>query len=137
MNHFGFTYHKMWHCYINAIFVKLIGHKDYSVAAPELIFGTASLAVVYFFAAMIAGPAVGLIAAGILALSGLHILHSRSAEPEIGTGLSFLLCLLFSAAQKSAFHGGPTSFSDLFAPFSILLLAASGFFSRRHAFASM
>ncbi len=123
-----YSYHKAWHFYINMFFVSLIGQKDYSIMIPALLMGTATIVVVYAFTTMLFGSLVGIIATVIIAFSGLHILHSRSSEPEVGVGLSVLLMLMFSISHKIAIGGYTKGFDESFGPVAITLLLGTGFF---------
>jgi len=98
-----YTYHKAWHFYINIIFAKLIKRKDYAIVVPSLVMGIATILLTYLVAAAVFGQYTGILATIILALSGLHIIHSRSAEPEMGVAFSFLLMIYLSVINKLMF----------------------------------
>lgn len=120
-----YAYYKLWHLYLCSLAEKVFRRKDVSVAAPSLVLGAANIVIIYFPAAAMFGPAAGLAAALFLSVSGLHVLHSRSAEPEPGAALCLTLTLLFSVLHKTAFESGGTGY--LFSAESVLLMAACGF----------
>ncbi len=124
----SYVYYKPWHLLLNGISTKIIGHHDYAVAIPSFMVGILSIIVVYGIGSIAFGPVVGLIAAFLLALSGLHILHSRSSSPEIRTAFCYIVILLISAAQKTLVKDTSNSFEQLLSYPSLLMLATSAFF---------
>ena len=98
----NYVYYKPWLLYLSMAGVKLFRRRDVGAAAPALVLGTAAVAGVYFAGAAVFSAPVGLLAAALLAVSGLHVLHSRTAGAEIGVALCYTLLLLFSAWGKGA-----------------------------------
>ncbi len=122
------TYYKPWHLLLNSITVRIFGHKDYGVAAPSILLGAGSVAGVFFAMDAVLGPVPALLAAFALSVSGLHFLHSRSSEPEIGSSLCYLLVFTLSVHYKMSLDGAPDTFTHLFSVNSMLLLVGCGFF---------
>lgn len=105
----SYAYYKPWHLYLNLLCMRLFGRKDYAVAGPSLVMGTASIALAYFAGALVFSAAAGLAAAALLAVSGLHALHSRSAEPEPGTAFCFTAAALAMIAFSRLLSNGDSA----------------------------
>ncbi len=122
-----YAYYKAWHIYALTAALKSGLKRDTAIALPSLIMGSLTPAIAYFTCTVAFDEKVGLIAAAMLAVSGLHVLHSRSGGPESGMAFCFQLLLLCSIAHKAALiHSGP---GFMFTPTSFLLLAGYGFFA--------
>ncbi|HOX28970.1 MAG TPA: glycosyltransferase family 39 protein, partial [bacterium] len=117
---YHYTYFKRWHLYLHMIFTRIVKQKDLALTIPPLILGVAAIPVVYLTTEAVFGAKCAFISASIIALSGLHILHSRSAEPETGSALCYLLAMLFSIYEKKYLAGG----GGLFTAESLGTLAA-------------
>lgn len=120
----SYAYYKPLHLYLNALCIRVFGRRDYAVAVPSLVMGTATIALVYFAGALVFSPAAGLAAAAMLAVSGLHTLHSRSAEPEPGTAF----CFTAAALAMITFGQGFSTSGQAVLPFERILIqgAAAG-----------
>lgn|GEM_PF-6333639 len=121
-----YSYYKAWHVYIIKLSLRLIKQKDVAIAAPSIAMGVFTIVLVYLNGSIAFGKAVGVMAAAMLAVSGLHTLHSRSAGPESGMAMCYQLLILFSLSHKIALAAGGASY--FYSPESFLLLAASGVF---------
>lgn len=119
-----YVYYKPWHMFALRIGTALTRQTDFGAALPSLTFGLAAIAAVWGLGQMAQWPAAGIAGAAVLAVSGLHVLHSRSAEPEPGTALCFTMMLLLSLAHKTALAAGGAHF--LWNAQSVALLAGCG-----------
>jgi len=122
--HTHYAYYKPWLLYLNLISLKFIKQRDVAVTASQLLLGTLSIFLIYYLGLMAFGPATGIAAAIMLAFSGLHILHSRSAEPEIGVTFCYMIAIILSVTEKTLSGGVSRSLSAE----SFLLIYTCGFF---------
>lgn len=60
--------------------VKLFGNAEWVLRLPSALLGLANVALLYGLGSRIGGRSVGLLAAGLLALSGFHVWHSQEAR---------------------------------------------------------
>jgi mannosyltransferase len=62
-------------------FLRLLGRSEIAVRLPSVLAGTISIPLVFGVARFWLGPAVGLLTAGLLAISPLHVWYSQEARP--------------------------------------------------------
>jgi hypothetical protein len=121
-----YVYYKPWHMYALRLGVALSRQMDFAVVIPSLVFGMSALVAVCALGTVLQGSEAGVLGAAVLAVSGMHVMHSRSAEPEPGTGLCFTLMLLCSLAHKAGLGAGGAAY--LWSAPSVALLAGCGVF---------
>ncbi|MDI3341785.1 MAG: glycosyltransferase family 39 protein [Sphaerobacter sp.] len=63
-----------------ALWVRLAGISEIAVRAPSAVAGVLAIPLLYLLARRIAGPATGLLAAGLLAISPYHVWYSQEAK---------------------------------------------------------
>lgn len=122
----NYAYYKPWHLYLNAIAVSIIKQRDVAVVVPSLLLGTATIPVVYLIGKALfpAQVDIGLAAALLMSVSGFHILHSRSAEPEPGTTFCSALGFLLLCKFANGFNAGGAEW--FYSTHSMLMLIACG-----------
>jgi len=83
-----------------------VGHSEIAVRAMSVVFGLLSIPLLYFFARALFGPATGLIAALLLAVSPFALYYSQEARPyALLMALSIASCYTLLLAVK---RPGPT-----------------------------
>lgn len=74
------------------------GDGEWVLRLPSALFGTANILVIYWLGSMTGGPLAGLVAAGILGLSGYHVWYSQEAR------MYPLLALAATMFAAASFH---------------------------------
>lgn len=93
--HFHDEPHPQGYYFLTWGWTKLFGASVFALRLPSVLFGVASIALVYRLAALAAGPLAGLLAAAMLALHGLQIFWSQMARMyEMTSFLGLLSALL-------------------------------------------
>jgi mannosyltransferase len=69
------------HSMLVHIFMGLLGRSEVALRLPSVLAGTISIPLIFGVARTWFGPAVGLLAAGLLAISPLHVWYSQEARP--------------------------------------------------------
>lgn len=123
---YHYVYFKPWLSFISLPAAFARGRRDMIMILPNVLLGTTAIAAVYVAGDMLFGPEAGLIAAALLAVSGLHVWHSRSSSAEIGVSLCWLIA--FSCALFHARGVGRAGWEYFFSAEGLLLAAAAGFF---------
>jgi len=65
---------------VMAHFALFVGHKEFAVRLPALIFGLLGIAMIYRLGRLFYSKAVGLVAAVLLAISPYHLWYSQEAR---------------------------------------------------------
>lgn len=95
------------HIYATAPFVKILGLSEFSTRLPAVLFGTASVLLIFYLARILfKSSLLGLIAAFFLAISPYHFHFSRTSH-EAGFALFFFLLglvLFFKALKKGGLY---------------------------------
>jgi len=63
-----------------ALWIRVAGISEIAVRFPSAVAGTLALPLIYLLGRRVAGPTVGLIAAGLLAISPYHVWYSQEAK---------------------------------------------------------
>lgn len=84
--------------YIAALFMRVMGPTDLAVLLPPLLFGIATVAVVYAVGNRLGGKFVGLSAAALLAVLPFHVEMSRKGMLDAGYVFFILLTVYFLVA---------------------------------------
>jgi 4-amino-4-deoxy-L-arabinose transferase-like glycosyltransferase len=82
--------------------VRLFGLSSWSILVPEALMGVASVAVLYLAVRRVAGPAVGLLAGAVLALTPVAVLMFRFDNPD--ALLTLLMTLAAYAVIRAVEH---------------------------------
>ncbi|HOO56665.1 MAG TPA: tetratricopeptide repeat protein [bacterium] len=126
VNHIApIAYYKFWHSLAQYISSLLFRKKDISSVIPSVVMGSLTIPIVFMVTNHLYGVIPGLCAALIISFSGLHILESRSAEPEIGASFFFLLFFSSLVLTKIVYQNvvpGQQNYSLI-----ILILCFTGF----------
>jgi 4-amino-4-deoxy-L-arabinose transferase-like glycosyltransferase len=81
--------------YVTALFMRVLGATDVAALLPPILFGAATVAVVYALGNRLGGRFVGLSAAAVLAVLPFHIQMSRRAMLDAGFVFFLLLTTYF------------------------------------------
>lgn len=119
---YDYVWYKVWHTVLTYLSNKIFKPADLAMAVPALVLGMTGIALAMWTGKLIGGPAAGLMAGLCLAVGGMHTLHSRSAEPEVGAATCLQAAALCSLLSKLAGANGGAPGAPLW------LIAASGFF---------
>lgn len=80
--------------YVVSISTRLLGVNEFSIRLTSAIFGTLSIVLVYFLGKLWFGRKTGLLAAILLAVSPLHVIHSRTAFSDVFHTFFVILTIL-------------------------------------------
>jgi mannosyltransferase len=69
------------HSMLVHVFMGLLGRSEIALRLPSVLAGTISIPLIFGVARFWLGPAVGLLSAGLLAISPLHVWYSQEARP--------------------------------------------------------
>ncbi|WP_067472481.1 glycosyltransferase family 39 protein [Actinomadura hibisca] len=89
--------------WVMALFGRVIGFGTWSLLLPQALMGTAAVGVLYTTVRRAFGPAAGLVAAGVLALTPITVAINRDNNPD--TLLVLLLVLAAWATQRAVETG--------------------------------
>lgn len=123
---YHYVYFKPWLNFLSLAAVFARGRADTIMILPHVLLGAAAVALVYVAGAMLSGTLAGLIAAALLAVSGLHVWHSRSTSAEVGVSLCWLIAFVCALGHAAGVGQGGWEF--FFSAHGIALAAAAGFF---------
>ncbi|MEW6443499.1 MAG: glycosyltransferase family 39 protein [bacterium] len=88
------------HVLLAALPMFFVGYKAWLGNAVSAFFGVLSVALVYLLYRKLYGGRGALVAAGLLAVLGIHVHYSRNFFPETDSTFFLLLSLLFYAASR-------------------------------------
>jgi hypothetical protein len=106
------------HALLVHAFLSLLGKSETAVRLPSVIAGTMSIPLLFAVARHWLGPAVGLLSAGLLAVSPLHVWYSQEARPYA----LFIALALASVWFAQSFLRRPT---DLWLQTGLVLSASA------------
>jgi 4-amino-4-deoxy-L-arabinose transferase-like glycosyltransferase len=106
--------------WFQALSVRAFGFHPWSIVLPQVIEGIVTVLVLYRAVARLAGPAAGLIAALVLAVSPATVALNRG---NISDSLMILLLVLAADAVSAAIAGQTGRFGRLDGPLARLILA--------------